>query len=71
MTRKAWKAAYRLLRIARREGGKAAIDCMMWGTGAVLHKPNGECEHIPFADLRFPVAENVSVVRYEPPTRAV
>ena len=35
MTRKSWKAYYRLIRIFHREVQKASLDMLIYGTGAV------------------------------------
>lgn len=49
-----WKAAYRLLRISRREMEKAANDVMIFGTGVVLVPKDGsDPRHIPFNDLSW------------------
>lgn len=52
-TRKAWKAWYRLIRIARRESGKASMDCILFGTGLVRIDENGEAKRIAPQDYRI------------------
>ena len=50
--KKAWKTIYRLLRIAKREGQKAATDTMIYGSGFVFIEEDGEAHHIPLGDIR-------------------
>jgi hypothetical protein len=46
MTREAWKAYYRLMRITQRETAKAMVDAMTFGTGAVFVSNDGFINHI-------------------------
>lgn len=47
-----WKRYYRLLRVARREALKSAIDMMCYGTGAVFIPNNGsDPRHIPTENI--------------------
>lgn len=41
-----WKKFYRLLRIARRESKKATEDMILYGSGFVRMKENGESERV-------------------------
>jgi len=51
--RQAWKKYYRLVRVMKREGLKAAIDTMMFGTGAVFlpDDTNSDPYHVPFSEI--------------------
>ena len=53
--RRRWKVYYRLLRIARRESWKAAMDMAIYGTGYIHVDPNNPdlCQHIPIQDIRI------------------
>ena len=47
MTKTEWNAFYRRLRIVRREAQKAALDLLVFGTGAIFLGNNGMVKHIP------------------------
>ena len=50
MLRPEWKTFYRQLRIARREVQKAALDLLVFGTGAIFMGNNGIAKHIPLGE---------------------
>lgn len=58
-----WKAAYRLIRINRRESRKAFMDTLLFGTGFVEYQPNGETRHIPIEQVRV----GIPAMKWRPP----
>ena len=53
-----WKVLYRALRVARREGNKAAMDVLLYGTGAVFFPSDGaDPRHVPIEQIRFKVKD--------------
>jgi hypothetical protein len=51
MNKATWKVHYRLLRIARREALKAAVDAISFGAGFTMITADGEIRHIPYAEV--------------------
>ena len=50
--REYWRVVYRMIRIARRETLKAAMDTMIYGTGAVYIPANGDDpRHVPWPEM--------------------
>ncbi len=71
MNRTEWKAAYRTLRILRRENTKAAMDCLLYGTGVVVVTPGADPRHVPPADIYAPDVPTAwsGIVKNPPPKR--
>lgn len=50
-----WKKHYRLLRIARRETLKAAVDTMLYGNGFITINDKGEAERLPPESIKIAI----------------
>lgn len=68
MNRKQWRKVYRMLRVARRESLKAAMDAMIYGTGVVMMpKDGGDPRCIRPSDIYL--TPDIDVVACEYPTK--
>lgn len=47
--RAAWKAHYRMLRVARRECARALNDLICYGTSTIFISRHGDPKHIPIS----------------------
>ena len=56
-----WRKVYRLVRIHRRENAKAMNDALLFGTGLMLTRRDGESEHIPIESARAQALINDSL----------
>lgn len=54
-----WRALYRAARVARREALKAMEDMLIYGTGVVVVRPDGEVAHVPLATLWEPTGRSM------------
>lgn len=56
--RRWWKRVWRRIRVCRREGNKAIVDTMIYGTGAVfVPKDGSDPHHIPVDELKEEIAK--------------